>query len=215
MSRSTGITDDALLRKVSNGDEDAFAELYRRWSGNVYRFALHMCGAPPVAEDVMQEVFMQVLRTPAQYDVSRGPFSAFIIGMARNMTLKALRSGSRFTALPDSDHDFQAGSSAQPAWGVAAEGIEQQIARRALISDVRQAILALPPNYREVIVLCELQEMNYDEAAKILDCPIGTVRSRLHRARQVLAGRIRGHATAKRPVAVTGAAQTEIEEVQP
>jgi len=208
MSRCTGITDDALLRKVSHGDEDAFAELYRRWSGNVYRFALHMCGAPPVAEDVMQEVFMQVLRTPGQYDATRGPFSAFVIGMARNMTLKALRSGSRFTALPDSEHDFHTDFSSQRAWGNIVETVEQQLTRRALVSDVRRAILALPPSYREVIVLCELQEMNYEEAAKILACPIGTVRSRLHRARQVLAGRIRGHAAARRAVAVPSAAVT-------
>jgi RNA polymerase sigma-70 factor (ECF subfamily) len=208
MSRSTGITDDALLRKVSHGDEDAFAELYRRWNPSVYRFALHMCGAPPVAEDVTQEVFMQILRTPGQYDASRGQFSAFVIGMARNMTLKALRSGSRFTALPDSDHDFETDFSPQRAWGNVVETVEQQLTRRALVSDVRRAILALPPLYREVIVLCELQEMNYEEAAKILDCPVGTVRSRLHRARQVLAGRIRGHAATRRRLAVTRAAVT-------
>ncbi len=192
MSKVTESHEDGLLRRLREGDQSAFTELYRRWQGRVFRFALHMCGAVHVAEDVTQEVFMHVLRNPAQYDSARGTFPAFVIGIARNLTLKALESGRRLIALPEDEPG--SGRALHLSGSADAGGIVEGMARQSNVERVRRAVLSLPENYREVVVLCELQEMSYEDASRILECPVGTVRSRLHRAREILARRMRGEA---------------------
>ena len=173
--------DGELLRLMLTGDEDALATLYRRRQGSVYRFALQMSGLPALAEDVTQEVFIALLHDGARYDSTRGPLHWFLLGIARNLVRQRLGREHFYAALADNPGERSAANELQSA----SDPLDE-LARSETVETVRKAVLSLPPRYREVVVLCELQEMSYAEAAGVLDCAIGTVRSRLHRGRALL-----------------------------
>jgi RNA polymerase sigma-70 factor, ECF subfamily len=177
-------TDEELLRRIVAGDETAFTDLYRRRQAGVYRFALQMSGSESLAEDVTQEVFMVLVREAGKFDEGRGAsVSAYLYGIARNQVLRRLERERPFVAMLE-DHEEQEG--AAPEQLISRPDPLAELARAELIDSVRQAVLALPAHYREVVVLCELHEMSYAEAASVLGCAVGTVRSRLHRARTLL-----------------------------
>jgi len=138
-----------------------------------------MCGAD-AGDDVVQDTFLQVLRQPGRYDPSRGSVASYLFGIARHVILKRLaaRYGAAMTGALDMD---------LPAGG---ETPIETIARAQDVDSVRAAVDALPVAYREAIVLCDLEEQDYATAAAIMKCPIGTVRSRLHRARALLGARL-------------------------
>ncbi len=178
---ATQITDSELVQAMLGGDEEAFAELYRRRQRDVYRFALHMTGIPDIAEDVTQEVFMVLMRKGNEYDELKGSVNAFLLGVARNYVLRRLRQARCFVSIDD------AASSAVKSEA----GAHETFTRTELILAVHKAVLNLPEHYREAVVLCDLQELTYAEAALVLGCAIGTVRSRLHRARTMLIEKLR------------------------
>ncbi|HEX3185677.1 MAG TPA: RNA polymerase sigma factor [Pyrinomonadaceae bacterium] len=178
--------DNELLRSMLAGDEEALALLYRRRQGNVYRFALQMSGSKPIAEDVTQEVFLFLMREGHVFDPERGTLSAFLLGVARNHVLRRMRVDQVLTPIGDDD-DEDAGL---PVSTMDVRPLDD-LARAETVELVRKAVLSLPPKYREVVVLCELQDLSYEEAAEILGCAIGTVRSRLHRARALLLAKLR------------------------
>ncbi len=176
--RLDALQDEALLDRSAAGDAEAFATLYRRRQGGIYRFALHMSGSPAVAEEAVQESFLVLIRTPERFDAARGPLVSFLYGIARNFVLRQLERQRRHVEI--GENLLSAGH----------HGADFERAER--VAEVRRAVLALPPRYREAVVLCDLQEMSYADAAAVLDCPVGTVRSRLNRARAILAGRLEG-----------------------
>lgn len=186
MKLKTDLSDSELLRSMLAGDEEAFALLYQRRQGGVYRFALQMSGSKPIAEDVTQEVFLFLMRDGHVFDEARGSLSAFLFGVARNHVLRRLRVEHLLAPLgDDGDEDvplLQASSDLCPL---------EDLTRAETIESVRKAVLSLPAKYREVVVLCELQDVSYGETAEILGCAIGTVRSRLHRARALLLAKLR------------------------
>ncbi|MDX2030808.1 MAG: RNA polymerase sigma factor [Blastocatellia bacterium] len=188
-SNPTILSDDELLRRLRGGDEEAFLALYRRRQGAIYRFAVRMSGSPSVAEDVTQETFMILLRGDGKYDAARGSFSAYLFGIARNQMLRRLEKERGLLPLDPAGEDD---ARREPESMIAAEDPLRDLTRRETIESVRQAVLSLPPHYREVVVLCDLHEMSYQEAASVLDCAVGTVRSRLHRGRGMLVERLRG-----------------------
>jgi RNA polymerase sigma-70 factor, ECF subfamily len=165
-------SDQELLVRMLSGDEDAFTVLYRRRQGPVYRFALQMTGNVVIAEDVTQEVFMALLTKTAKYDAARGSLSSFLYGVARNLVLRRIEKTAEI-------EDY-----AGP------EDVLDDLTRRETVEHVRRAVLSLPAVYREAVVLCDLQDTSYEEAALVLDCPIGTVRSRLNRGRSMLAQKL-------------------------
>ena len=181
---------EALLRRAAAGDEDAFRSLYRQLSGAIYRFALHMSGNEGVAEEVVQEVFLVLVRDPGRYDAGRATLKAFLYGVARNHTLRALEKENRFRPFAEPGNDAEGELQGSAISDPAADAGEDLL-RREEIGRVRRAVLALPPVYREAVVLCDLQEMSYEEAARALACAPGTLRSRLHRGREMLAARLR------------------------
>ncbi len=181
-------SDEELLQTMMAGDEEAFVTLYRRWQSAIYRFALHMGGCPHAADDVTQEVFMQLIRDPKKYDSSRGSLSAYLYGIARNQVLRRLSREPAHATLTLEAEDGMTEFVAQPATVSDPLG---DLTRNETMEALRQAILALPEHYREVIVLCDLQEMSYAESAAALACSIGTIRSRLHRGRALLADKLR------------------------
>jgi len=179
-------TDNELLSAMLGGDEEALATLYRRRRGGIYRFALQMSGSPAISEDVTQEVFMILMRDGMTYDPTRGPLGAFLFGVARNLVRQRLGREQFYVSMDD---DADVGNVAAECQAVGSP--LDNLSRGETIESVRRAILSLPPRYREVVVLCELQEMSYAEAASVLDCAIGTVRSRLHRGRAMLIEKMR------------------------
>lgn len=164
--------DQDLLDKMHRGDEAAFTALYRRRQGPVYRFVLQMTGRPAMAEDVTQEVFLALIEKRARFDPRKGSFGSFLFGVARNLMWKRLDRGEQ---LED--------------WDGRGDLVED-LARRETIDAVRRAVVSLPGPYREAVVLCDLQETSYEEAAAALECPVGTVRSRLSRGRALLAQKL-------------------------
>jgi RNA polymerase sigma-70 factor (ECF subfamily) len=187
MKAETDLSDSELLQSMQAGDEEALAALYRRRQPGVYRFALQMCGSRTVAEDVTQEVFMVLMRDGHTFDASRGSLKAFLMGVARNQVLRRLRR-ERFYVVMGQDSESDA---AENHDSLTAGGPLEDLARTERIESVRRAVLALPERYREVVVLCDLEEMSYVEAAEILGCALGTVRSRLHRGRALLIEKLR------------------------
>lgn len=180
-------SDVELLQAMRSGDEEALAELYRRRQPGIYRFALQMCGSQALAEDITQEVFMVLMRESDTFDESRGTLSAFLMGIARHHVLRRLQR-ERFYASMDEAPENGASAQSIPA---GSGGPLEDLSRIEAIEAIRRAVLALPERYREVVVLCDLHEMSYVEAAEILGCAIGTVRSRLHRGRALLLEKMR------------------------
>src|SRR3954471_11914535 len=157
--------DDDLIARVAQGDPQAFALLFRRRQAEVYRFALHMTGAPAAADDVTQDVFMVVMRTAAKYEPGRSGVTAWLCGIARNCARQRLGRERSFQPLDEVDEGEieDVAGAADPVVGLTrAEGIAR----------VRSAVLSLPLHYREVVVLCDLQELSYAEAADALACAV-------------------------------------------
>jgi len=171
--------DNNLLRLTLDGDEAAFTTLYRRRQSAIYRFALQMSGSVVVAEEVTQDVFMTLINDGHRYDDSRGTVLSFLFGVARNLVLRTLERdrSNRHVSIDNS-----------PAENAETDAIGplDDLTRRESVDAVRRAVLSLPETYREVVVLCDLEEVSYADAAEALDCAIGTVRSRLHRGRAML-----------------------------
>jgi RNA polymerase sigma-70 factor, ECF subfamily len=184
------IHDDDLMVRLRAGDEEAFTFVFRRWQGPLFRFALHMCGNRTVAEDATQEVFMTLIRQTAQFDSAKGKLGAFLFGIARNQVLKRLERERPYTSLAPNWEDA-ADSRAEIRISSSDAARSQDEIRTEAIEQVRHAILTLPPDYREVVALCDLEEMSYDEAAAALGCAPGTVASRLHRGRALLTTKLR------------------------
>ena len=172
------LSDEDLLRAARKGDEAAFTALYRRRQGAVYRFALHMSGDAAVSEDVTQEVFLALLEGGGRFDPVRGSLLSFLYGIARNLVLRRLEKiPQEFTEEPLADDDLL-----------------DDLTRRETIEAVRSAVLSLPTQYREAVVLCDLENASYEDAAAALECPLGTVRSRLSRGRAMLAQKLAARA---------------------
>jgi len=221
-----------LLRRMVAGDEAAFTLLYRRKHPAIYRFALHMSGNAAMAEDVTQEVFMTLIRDAKRFDPARGTLGGFLFGIARNHLRRRWEQERNSVPLPESADELDAmmarsgtgrvggknggsgygngngnghsnGNGNGNGHGVSAYMLQRDdFASLENVQRVRQAIATLPENYREVVVLCELDELSYEDAAAALDCPVGTVRSRLHRARAILVEKLRDAQPVRRASAV-------------
>lgn len=175
----------ALLARMKKGDEAAFVQLYRRHRDPVYRLALLYSGSTAHAADVTQETFVHFMTQTAQYDPMRGTLGAWLCGVARNMARKA--AGGREDA---TDPELLADDSSPYEQHVDRDTPLDCLLRGEVAEQVRRAVSALAPHYRDVLVLCELSELSYAEAAQVCGIDIGTVRSRLSRARAQLAQRL-------------------------
>src|SRR5271167_4527765 len=181
-------SDHDLLRRMQEGDEDAFLQLYRRRQAAIYRFALHMSGSRQVAEDVTQDVFLVLMREPGKFKPQRGSLAAYLYGIARNCVRQHFEQRNLHVPLTSED---EADGRVPPGPRVSAPDSLGDLTRQEDIERLQQAVLALPAHYREVVVLCDLDELDYAQAAASLGCAVGTVRSRLHRARSLLLKKLR------------------------
>lgn len=170
---------DELVARVAAGNRDAFAELFQTCRPDVYRFARHMSGSAAVADDVVQEVFLAVIEQAARYRPGRSGVLPWLLGIASNH-VRRVRHRRAWLPLPAEGSGDGRKIRAEP-------DPVGDLTRRQHEAALASAILDLPIRFREVIVLCDLQELSYEAAATGLGCAIGTVRSRLHRGRAMLA----------------------------
>ncbi len=170
--------DDQLVDRARDGDADAFAALVRRHSGPVYRVALRMLGGPDDAEDVTQDVFLQVWRGLDQF---RGDssLSTWLYRVTTNRCLNRLQRTRRVEPLPD-------------VVASSAPGPERIVEARSQLEELGHVILALSPQQRAVLVLREFEGCSYDQIAEILQVGLPAVKSRLHRARLSVLTAMRG-----------------------
>jgi RNA polymerase sigma-70 factor, ECF subfamily len=181
--------DADLVARVATGDREAFATLFRRRQRDVYRFALHMTALPSVAEDVTQEVFLAVMRDASRYDATRATVIAWLCGIARNQARRRFERDRMLQPIGMLDQgDLDQG--VDPALVTSDRDVLGDLTAAEQIDALRQAVLTLPVAYREVLVLCDLQELSYADAAAVIGCALGTVRSRLHRARALLTSKM-------------------------
>jgi len=173
------VDDAVLLGRARRGDETAFTTLYERYQAPIFRYAAHMCGRE-AGDDIVQETFLAVLRKGGTFDAAKGTVGAYLFGIARHFVFKQLAT-SHEGAIEDVDGAAELASDAT---------ILDDLTNAELMAAVREAVQALPPTFREAIVLCELEEIDYATAADIVGCPIGTIRSRLHRAKGLLATKL-------------------------
>jgi RNA polymerase sigma-70 factor, ECF subfamily len=184
MSHSTRLDppDGDLLRLAASGDREAFALIYRRYQDVVYRFGRSMTGCPTAAEDITQEAFVAVFRDLTRYDAGRASFTTYLYGIVRNLSRERLRRERRFLSL-DIFRSARERFTYVSDPGDALEGAERA-------AQVRAALQALPTRYRELIVLCDLHNLSYADAAAVVGISVSAVRSRLHRGRLLLRTRL-------------------------
>lgn len=177
-----------LVARMKGGDEEAFLALYRCHKDKVHRFALLYCGSSATAADVTQDTFLHLITQPQQHDPGRGSVGAWLCGVARNLARK--QAGGREVATDPADlHDDIHPVEAH----IDRDSPLDRVLRGEAAEQVRRAVAAIAPHYREVLILCELSELSYAEAAQVCGIDIGTVRSRLSRARAQLAQRLAPH----------------------
>jgi RNA polymerase sigma-70 factor (ECF subfamily) len=193
-------SDAELLRLAATGEEEAFLLLYGRLKAGIFRYAFYMTGSKMNAEEVTQEVFIVLLRESHNYRQDRGDLAAFAFGIARNFVRRIARRERPYEALPEDtvlatlSGRLISESDALPA----------QMIRTELAGRVQTAVASLPDHYRQVVVLCDLCEFSYAEAASRLRCAIGTIRSRLSRAHALLAEKLRPLRSPQPEVGATG-----------
>src|SRR5437762_7156632 len=192
MSATDYPPDEDLIARIGSGDRDAFAALYRRRRGDVYRFAMLMSGSPATADDVTQDVFVELIHHAKRFRPGQAGAVAWLFGIARNHVRRQRQHHRRSVPIGD--------VLTGPARLFTVEDDPLAgLARREHIAALRRAVLDLPVSYREAVVLCDLHEVSYADAATALKCAIGTVRSRLHRGRALLAARLRASDSALYP----------------
>jgi RNA polymerase sigma-70 factor (ECF subfamily) len=167
-------TDEELYRRLRGGDKSALAELYERHEAALYRYTLCMSGSRSIAEETVQEVFLRLIAGAGRFEEQRGSLEAWLYGVARNLARRM---------------DRGAGPQAVPEAASGDDLLGELLEDERTISLYR-ALDELPPRYREIVLLCDLEERSYEAAARLLQCPVGTVRSRLHRARLLLSARL-------------------------
>ena len=165
------MTDEALLRLVREGHEEAFVELYGRYRDPLFRFAYRMTSSVEAAEDLVHDCFLSLWRRSNGFRSERGSLRVFLYGTIRNLAFKRWRN-KVWEDLADDvpDHSIQAMQF-------------DMIAAQEMAIAVQQAVEGLPPLYREVLVLADYQDFGMAEIADVVNADIGTVKVRLHRAR--------------------------------
>jgi RNA polymerase sigma-70 factor (ECF subfamily) len=169
-------TDRELVARFRGGEREAFAALYAAHFPAVFRFAFFMTGDRARAGEVTQDVFVWLVHHPGDFDPERGDLASFLTGVARKYVHRLQRSERRWLPLDNA--------------AAAREEFPNGLEREQEAAELRKAIAALPERYREAVVLCDLEERSYEQAAEALGCATGTVRSRLHRARGLLARKV-------------------------
>lgn len=173
------MTDERLLEQAASGDETAFAVIYERHRNLVFRFAYRLSQSRETAEEITHDCFLSLIKEPRRFktDKRRASLRTYLCAAARNLAFKRLRRVGAETAIDEFTEQLTAEASQEPL----------RLMLDAEVSEaVRKAIGELPPLQREALILFEYEEMPLAEIAEIAGVDIGTIKSRLHRARQRL-----------------------------
>ena len=174
------LSDDELITMYRDGDAEAFETLFDRYRNSVYNFARKMLEDSAGAEDVFQESFLAVARAARRYE-PRGHFRVWLMRIVRNRCLNWIQSARvRRAAVAEGDLKIIESASREPSPADLAETNETATL-------VRKAIGSLPERQREAIVLYAFEKMAYREIGEVLDTPVNTVKTLIHRARAALA----------------------------
>jgi RNA polymerase sigma-70 factor (ECF subfamily) len=177
------VADEGLLERIASGEIAALGVLFRRRQQNIYRFVLHLTGSRSLADDVTQDVFVMVIRDAGKFERGRATVPAWLCGIARNFVRRRL-------AVDRGSSSIEADQGLEAALPAAGPDPLADLTGAEAVESLRRAVLSLPLRYRETVVLCDLQELSYADAAVALGCPVGTVRSRLNRGRALLTAKM-------------------------
>jgi RNA polymerase sigma-70 factor (ECF subfamily) len=193
-------TDAELLRRSLTGDEGSFVLLYERLKGGIFRYAFYMTNSKQSAEEVTQEVFISLLKEGRNYRTELGDVAAFAFGIARNFVRRIERRERPYQPIPG-EHALETLSGRLVT---ESEALPRRMIRDEVVERVQTAVASLPDHYRQIVVLCDLCEFSYAEAASRLQCAIGTVRSRLSRAHALLAQKLKPLRSSQAGIAAAG-----------
>ena len=182
VNSSTGpsdLTDVEILADVASGDIDAYGKIVNRYRGRLYNFVFRFVGERETAEDIVQETFLRAFRKRKEYRAIAN-FSTWLFTIAGNLAKSELRRRKRwrlFSLHKDDENDA--------GMDLPDESFRPDTVTESSIADVQiqQAILSLPENYRQVVLLRDVEGLSYQEISEISKCPVGTVKSRVNRAR--------------------------------
>ena len=167
-------SEQQLLEAARGGDEEAFLLIFDRYQDLLFRFAFRLLGTGAIAEDLVQECFLALLRGTGRYDSKRGSLKVYLYGILRNLARRHYRRRNVEVALEDCAEPVAPGTG------------DEHLVRQEVCDVVQAAVMRLPFPQREVLVLFSYEELSLDEIARSLKVDIGTVKSRLHRAREKL-----------------------------
>jgi RNA polymerase sigma-70 factor, ECF subfamily len=171
------ITDELLLEKAGDGDQAAFLELYDRYREPIFRFAYRLLGSVEIAEDVTHDCFLSLIRKPENFRPERASLKTYLYAAARNLAMKHFRNQGRETGMDEVSEEPKEASSRGPL---------RRLLDEELATQVREAILSLPPLQREALILFEYEGLSLSEVAEIEGTDVGAVKARLYRAREGL-----------------------------
>ncbi|HEV7843791.1 MAG TPA: RNA polymerase sigma factor [Pyrinomonadaceae bacterium] len=171
------MTDERLLAEAGRGDEAAFLALYERHRDPVFRFAYRLLGSVELAEDVAHDCFLGLLKKPGGFDANRATLRTYLLAAAHNLAMKHFRGARGEDSLEDMAEELPVQERHGPL---------RQLLDEELSQEVRRAIDELAPLQREALLLFEYEELSLAEIALVVSADIGTVKARLHRARQRL-----------------------------
>lgn len=176
---------DILIHRAAKGDEAAFEQLLTQHEKSVYNLCLRMTGNPEDAMDVSQEVFLRVWKNLSSYQYDAA-FSTWLFRIASNACIDFLRAKKRRNDVSLTMQDENDGEDKELAVPDETPLPEEQLLAKEQQSAVMKAMNELPPDFREILQLRVVEELPYEEIAEILDIKVGTVKSRLARARELL-----------------------------
>lgn len=168
-------TDEELLEGWLRGREEAFAELVRRHEDRIFSLALRMTGSRPDALDATQDAFLTAARRASSFR-GESSFGTWLFRIAINASHDVMRKRKGWETLAD---PVEAGAGSTPT-----RGFDEEVAVKV---DLARALAALPPTYREAVVMYDLGDLPYDAIARLTGVGIGTVKSRISRGRRRLA----------------------------
>ncbi len=171
------MTDESLLNAAAHGDESSFCLLYERHRDVVFRFAYRLLQSVELAEEITHDCFLSLIKKPALFDAKKASLKTYLCAAARNQAYKRWKKSSPETSLEEISVEPQEAEFRSPL---------RRMMSAEMSNVVQKAIAELPPLQREAVILFEFEELSLAEIAEVVNADVGTVKSRLHRAREKL-----------------------------
>ena len=171
--------DSTLIARMMAGDEAALSTVYDRYSAMLFGMLMRILGDKGAAEEVLQDVFLQLWRSAGRLDAARGSLPAWLLVMGRNRALSRLRGRGRHEVTEEED-------GAYASVFVSSQNLEEEAARAELMRSVTAALASLAPEQRQAVELAYFEGMTQSEIAARTGAPLGTVKTRVRAAMQAL-----------------------------